>query len=153
RVSAQSTWDRVSAIDFDWNETTHASLILEKPSGDKNSGDYFTRLRIRISKKKEFVLTDSTGLVNFRKETCRFHFDFCKKKNLINSNYILAMPVPNDSPIIFIFGGGAASSPGSLHVIELKRDGNPYELFQKEEFDLYDFKDLNGDRIPEIVGK
>lgn len=150
--NAQGQWKQVAVHRFDWaGPGQTATFILENPA-NPNVGD-FTRLRIRTHGHPEFVLTDEDGLVNFRKENCSFHFEFCKRKNLITSNYLLLFPVAGKKPVLFLFGWAYASSPGSLHAIAIGEDGSPREIFSVKEFDLYDFLDVNSDGLPEIIGK
>jgi hypothetical protein len=150
---AQTQWKQVETVHFDWGGPGQAAtFVLERPLQSDGPGD-FTRLRIRTPGHHEFVLNDEEGLVNFRKENCSFPFAFCKRKNLVNSDYLLFLPVSEGRSALFVFGWAYASSPGSLHVIELNTDGTPYESLSKKEFDLYDLKDVDADGIPEIVGK
>ena len=150
---AQGQWKRVAIYRFDWaGPGQTATAILELPAQHADPGN-FTRLRVRVPGHPEFVLFDKDGLVNFRKENCSFHFEFCKRKNLIASNYLLLLPVEGGNPVLFVFGYAYASSPGSLHAIAFGTDGSPREIFSAKEFDLYDFSDVNSDGMPEIVGK
>jgi len=151
---AETQWKQVARSSFPWRDSRHLStFILETPLNLERVEDLFTRLTIQTPGNPDFVLTDDDGLVNFRKDTCRFRFSFCKRANLIASDYLLLLPSAMGSPVLFVFGYGYASSPGSLHVIALSAGGKPYEIFSEREFDLYDFVDVDGDGLPEIVGK
>jgi hypothetical protein len=152
--TAEAQWRQVASVRFAWVSPEHYSTFtLEEPSDFEGPPGGFTRLRIQTPGKPDFVLADNDGLVNFRKENCSFHFAFCNRTNLVNSDYVLFLPVPKTRPVLFVFGYAAASSPGSLHAVALGEDGSPYELFSETEFDLYDFADVDDDGLPEIVGK
>lgn len=151
-VYAQAQWKQVETLHFDWaGPGQTATFILELPVEHEDLGD-FTRLRIQTPGHPEFVLTDEDGLVKFRKGNCP-SLDFCKRKNLVASDRLLLLPVAGRRPVLFVFGWEYASSPGSLHAIALQKDGAPYELFAEKEFSLSDFVDLDGDGLPEIIGK
>jgi len=149
---AQTRWKQVETLHFDWaGPGQTATFILEKTQQSDDPGD-FTRLRIRTPGHREFVLTDSDGLVNFRKEVCSFKADFCSKKNLVATDHVLLLPVAGRI-ILFVFGWAYASSPGSFHAIALDEGGMPFELLSLEEFDFVDFIEVDSDRTPAIAGK
>ncbi len=153
-ASAQTRWKAVETLHYDWaGPGKPATLILEIPS-DYDAGGEFTRVRILTPGNPEFVLVDEDGLTNFRRYTCQFsELVVCKTRNLVFSERVFFYRLPSGQILVFLFGWGYASSPGSFHVVALDARGMPHEILSLKEFDLYDLVDLDGDGIPEFVGK
>jgi hypothetical protein len=152
-VTHKTQWKQIETLRFDWaGAGKTATLILELPLHWDDAGD-FTRLRIQTPGHPEFVLTDTDGLVNFRRGNCSSPFEFCKRKDLVDSNYVLFLPVTGGRPVLFVFGYAYASSPGSLHALAVDADGAPREIFSENEFDLYDFRDVSDRGLSEIIGR
>jgi hypothetical protein len=75
---------------------------------------------------------------------------------LVNSEYLYCASVPfgkTERTLLFVIGWAYASSPGSVHVIELENNRAPVVVFRNDEFEITDLIDLNGDGRPEIVGR
>jgi hypothetical protein len=150
-VYGQSGWKQVEELHFAW-AGQRATLILDRPTNYDRGGD-FTRLRILMPSHQEFVLLDDDGLENFREGTCKYKkTGFCRARNLIASEHVLALPL-SGGEILLVFGWGYASSPGSFHLIALKDDGTPYEVLSLKEFDFDKFVDLESDSDRGLVGK
>jgi len=151
---AQTQWKQVETVRYDWaGPGKAATFILEVPA-DYDAGGDFTRLRILTDGHPEFVLLDDDGLSNFRKEVCLDKRSrFCKNANTAPSDHLLFYPLASGPPLLFVFGWEYESSPGSFHALALDGHGMPHEILSLKGFDLADLIDVDGDGIPEIVGK
>jgi hypothetical protein len=143
-------WKQVSSFKFDWDGRGMASISLEIPSQWKDPGD-FTRIRISTPGRDDFVLTEKNGWVRYGSEEASLAREL-KKRNLIRSDYVLALKARENRTLIFLFGYSYASSPGSLDVLELAEDGRPRTALHRDEFGLKAILDLDGDGLAEIVG-
>ena len=150
-VSGATTWKRVATISG--HECSGRTFILEIPA-DWHAAGEFSRLRIQSSGLPEFVLTSDSGWTKYR--------DFIpltlrsRLRNLVNSQYLYCTSVPfgkTDRTLLFVIGWPYASSPGSVHVIQLEGNRAPVVVFRKDEFEVSDLIDLDGDGKPEIVGR
>ncbi len=151
---AQTQWKRVETLRYDWAAAGKpATFILEIPSSYDGGGE-FTRVRILTPGHPEFVLLDEDGLTNL-KDTCEYKkkVGLCKKPNLASSDRLFFSRLPSGRTLLFVFGWAYASSPGSFHALALDSKGMPHEILSLKEFDLDDMIDVDGDGIPEFVGK
>lgn len=147
-------WKTVQTLDYDWAGDGNAyqfTLLIPDPWDDAGE---FTKLQITRHGKLVYELTDPSGLVNYQDE-----IDSEMKKqakgNLLPSRYLLMLPIKGNSakPVILVFGWAYGSSPGSLHVIALSKDGIPKEILYRENFEVTALADLNHDSRMELIGK
>jgi hypothetical protein len=151
RVGAPtSEWKQVSTFKFDWDNQGLASVFIEIPTKWNDPGD-FTRIRIQLPGRKEFVLTNEDGWVKYGSDDADLSPDM-RKMNLVPSDYVWAMKAAARRTVLFLFGYGYASSPGSLDVLEVSNDGQPVVVFHRDEFGLKEIRDLDGDGLAEVVG-
>jgi len=149
-ASAQAQWKKVETLRYDWVGSGSAATFTLGYDG----GGEFTRVRVLTPGNPEFVLSDEDGLTNFRKDTCENKkFGLCTRKNLFPSDRLFFYRLPSGEVLLFVFGWTYASSPGSVHVLALDRNGMPHEMLSLRDFDIDDLIDVDGDGTPEIVGK
>ncbi|MGA7831749.1 MAG: hypothetical protein WCA21_12380 [Terracidiphilus sp.] len=150
-VSAETNWRNVSAFKLKWDSRPNVQVILDIPSNWSDPGD-FTRIRIRVPGQKEFVLSNKDGWVKYSSEAASILPDLLKRKNLVPSQYVLALnATANGRTLLFLLGYSYASSPGSLDVIELSQAGLPHVILHRKELGLADVRDLDMDGIAEII--
>jgi hypothetical protein len=146
----ETQWRRVSFFKFDWNNRGMATVVIEIPSKRNDPGD-FTRIRIAVPGRKEFVLTNKNGWVKYGSDEASLSPEL-KKTNLIRSNYVLGLKAKESRTLLFLFGYSYASSPGRLDVLEVSNNGQIGVILQRDEFGLKELRDLDGDGLAEIVG-
>lgn len=152
----------VESFEYNWagSDSEPYKFILQGPDDD-NYQENFTRVQISYKGKVVFMLSDKWGLyVQYKEKYVTLTLSDTLKnsclKNPLKSDYLLMIPVirgKSKYPLLFIFGWPYASSPGSLHVISLCDDGVPITILELQNFDLYDIKDVDGDSVPELIGK
>jgi hypothetical protein len=148
---SETKWKRVSSFLFDWNGHPKVQVIMEIPASWSDPGD-FTRIRIQVPGQKQFVLSNSNGWVKLSSDVAAIRPNVLKMKNLVHSEYVLALDASHDNrTLLFLFGYSYASSPGSLDVIEILHSGQPRLVLHREELGLVDVRDLDGDGTAEIV--
>lgn len=146
---AKESWIVVDKVNLDWNQDKKMDqIILERPKVWNDSGD-FTRIRIKIAGKKEFVLNDENGLIQYKKNNEQ---SFVKSN--IKSNYMALYPISKkfSESLLMMFGYEYGSSPGELLIISLNQEGYPEKIFGKN-FSIIEFKDVNNDKYPEMIGQ
>ena len=146
---AGESWVVVDKVNFDWNQDKKMDqIILERPEIWNDPGD-FTRIRINIAGKKEFVLDDPNGLIQY-KEINEQSFI----KSNIKSNYMALYPITENfsESLLIMFGYEYGSSPGELLIISLNQEGYPEKVFS-ENFSIIKFEDLNNDKSLEMLGQ
>ncbi len=149
---AQTNWKRVSTFSFEWNSHANVQVSLEIPSQYGDPGD-FTRIRIHVPGRKEFVLRNSDGWVKYVSDQGSISPGLLKRKNLIPSKYVFAQEASNHGRVLlFLLGYSYASSPGSLDVLELTEAGDPHVVLHRKELGLTDVIDLDDDGVTEVVG-
>jgi hypothetical protein len=149
--SAQTTWERVSSFQFNWNGQANVRVTLEIPYPRSAPGD-FMRIRIRVPGQKEFTLSNKNGWVKYGSKEASQPSRRLIAKNVVRSNQVLALKVAENRTALFLFGYEYASSPGSLDVLELSEGGQPRVVLHREELGLTDVRDLDGDAVAEVVG-
>jgi hypothetical protein len=148
----QTAWKRVSTFQFEWNGHANVQVSLEIPTQWNDPGD-FTRIRIHVPGQKEFVLRNDNGWVKYASEAASISLRLLKRKNLVTSQYVMALDASDHSrTLLFLLGYSYASSPGSLDVLELSDRGEPQVVLHRDEFGLEDLIDLDADHVAEIVG-
>lgn len=147
---AQTKWTQVSSFRFNWNQHTNAQITLEIPYPWSDPGD-FTRIRIRVPGRKDFILTNKNGWVKYASEDASLPKALLAK-NLARSSHVLALKVAENRTALFLFGYAYASSPGSLDVLELSADNQPRVVLHRDELGLQDVRDLDADNTAEVVG-
>ena len=150
-VHSETKWNQVSSFLLNWNGHSNVRITLEIPDPWADPGD-FTRIRIRVPGQKEFALVNSNGWVKYGSDTATIMPGILKMKNLVPSNYVLALSASETNrTLVFLVGYSYASSPGELDVIELTEDGQPKVVLHRDELGLVDVRDLNGDGTAEVV--
>lgn len=148
----QQAWEQVEVLRYDWHGSGKPfTFILDVPKNWNVGGD-FSRLRIQLKGGRVFVLQNKDGWTKLDEQDVATQL---LRKNLVQSRHLLFVPDgsdPRKPPLLFLFGWPYGSSPGSLHALRLE-EGTPRVIFFRKEYSLTDFTDLNGDGIPEIVGK
>lgn len=146
---AEESWVVVEKVNFDWNQDKKIDqVILERPRVWNDPGD-FTRIRIKIAGKKEFILKDESGLSQYKKNG-----EPSNIKSSIKSNYMALFPISKkfSESLLMMFGYEFGSSPGKLLIITLNQEGFPEIVFYKT-FNIIEFKDINNDKYPEMIGQ
>jgi len=151
-MCSQSQWRRVSSFQFEWDGHPNVQVALEIPKTWTDPGD-FTRIRIRVPGQREFVLGNKYGWVKYRSQEAATSPKVNKWKNLIPSEFLLALTArENNRTMLFLLGYSYSSSPGSLDVLEISATGQPRVVLHRLEFGLLDVRDLDSDGIAEIIG-
>lgn len=146
---AEESWVVVDKVRFDWNQDKKIDqVILERPKVWNNPGN-FTRIRIKITGKKEFILKDENGLSQYMKNGEQGFI-----KSQIKSNYMALFPFSEkfSESFLIMFGYEFGSSPGELLILVLNQEGVPEKLFCKT-LNIIEFKDINKDKYPEMIGQ
>jgi hypothetical protein len=150
-VQKPRSWPTVETANGMWNGRGPVRFVLQIPT-DHDAGGEFTRVRIRVPGEREFVVTDEDGLIAF---TGKYELipKQLQRQSLgrMKSERLLMLPMDGENALLFLIGYGYASSPGSLHVIELGPTGPPKEILYKKELGLEDVVDLDGDGRKELV--
>jgi hypothetical protein len=150
-ASTHTKWKRVSSFQFNWNGQPDVQVVLEIPYQWSEPGD-FTRIRIRVPGKKDFVLNNKTGWVKYASGEIHQPAKTLVAKNLVRSSHVLALKVAENRTALFLFGYAYASSPGSLDVLELSKDGPPQVVLHRDKLELKEVRDLDADGAAEVVG-
>lgn len=142
-----ANWKAVETTSIHWHKTRSPyTLILE------SAGDMDTRLRIKVPGQRDFILSTWDGITTFSEALLD---EKLTSDNLLKSTYLLMPPKLKDDrgmPLLFVFGWGRGSSPGSLHILSLDKTGHPVVVCSLNEFELMALADLNRDGRFEIVG-
>jgi len=151
----QSGWSQVETFQFDWNgDGVLDTFYLENPSDVQEPGS-FKRIRIDLSGQPEFTLENEDFWIRFGSGVNEGSGSFAQQ-NMASSQYVLFLPLSNGDQkrsLLFLTGIPAGNTPGRLQVLQIDDDGSPRVIFYRDEFDLEDYVDLNGDGYPEMVGK
>jgi hypothetical protein len=146
-------WKHIESFKYRQEERggTERNFVLESPL-KPDMKESFTRLRIQTVGQPEFVLTNEYAW--WIKPTASSKW-FSRRKNAVDSQYVFGLRtliggIPHT--LLFLIGWPFGSSPGSLHILDLIDDKAPVVILRKEELELLDIRDVNGDGIPEIVG-
>jgi hypothetical protein len=149
---AQTGWKTAEAFQFDWDGHPNVRVTLELPMMWEGRGE-FSRVRIQVPGRKEFVVQREVGWVHFRSEDAALADDYAKSaKNTLQSKNILAIRIWKMRTVLLLFGSAYGSSPGGLDVLEISSDGQPQVVLRKKELGLRDMRDLDGDGIAELIG-
>ena len=148
---AQTKWRQIETFKFDWDGHKDVQIILEHPVMRSAPGD-FTRVRIHVPNQKEFTIVNSYGWVPYGSDEASMSPSSWKLKNLVPSKHVLGLEVGKNRTALFLLGYIYASSPGSLHIVEISDSGQPRVVLHRVEFGLEDVRDLDGDSVAEIVG-
>ncbi len=99
------------------------------------------------------MLRNDSGWVKYASEAANIMPGLLKRKNLVPSQYVLALEAGNQNrALLFLLGYSYASSPGSLDVVEVSEAGDPRIVLHREEFGFADLIDLDSDHVAEVVG-
>jgi hypothetical protein len=140
----------VSVCEFAWDHSGTVSLIAEAAASPDGPGD-FTRMRIRVPGQSDFVLANKDGWVRFDSDESGLSKQL-RKANLIRSGYFLALKVGFARTLVFLIGYSYGSSYGSLDALAISKDGVVDVAFHRDEFNLMELRDLDGDGIAEVIG-
>lgn len=146
-------WRLVERVEYDWNQDGKPDEFILECGEDCEGETFATRLTIRISGPKAILFHNDLSWTAFAEDAILRAWS---TKNVVSSRYLLFMPMKADNVdrvILFVFGWAYGSSPGSFHVIDLAKTKTPKVILFLKEFELTDFVDLDGDAIPEVVGK
>lgn len=147
-------WKTVQSVSYDWaGDGAEYQFTLSIPDPWDDAGD-FTKLQIVRRGKVVYELTDMSGLEKYENEIAG-ELKGSAKKNLLPSPYLLMIPSAGkaDSPSLLVFGWAYGSSPGSVRIITLAKDGTPKESLYLENFMATAFADLDHDSRMELIGK
>ena len=81
---------------------------------------------------------------------------FSTADNLVRSRYLYLtarLRGAGNTPMLLVFGQAFASDPGSLVVLALNSSGQPVEVLRHATFEPTALEDLDGDGVPELIGK
>lgn len=148
-ATAQTKWRQVSEFALDWDSHPDVRIVLSIPSPWDDPGD-FTRISVVVPGRKDVVFTNETGWVKYATEATSEEVK--KYKNIVPSEYVLALKASPNRTLLLLLGYGYASSPGSLDVLEISKDGDTRRVLHRDELGLKELRDLNGDGLAEIVG-
>jgi hypothetical protein len=147
---AQAAWKTVGTTRFNWGGRAKTEFIFEIPQRRNDPGD-FTQVRIHVEGKKELVLTNKTGWVVYDPKDQLVSSQLRAAKNLFPSKFALARQAAPERLLVFLFGYAYASSPGSLDVLELAEDNTVRVVLHRDELELVDLRDLDGDGTTELI--
>ncbi|MGD0580290.1 MAG: hypothetical protein ABSC08_15335 [Bryobacteraceae bacterium] len=146
-------WKHIESFKYRQEERggIERTFVLESPA-ESEMEQSFTRLRIKTVGQPEFVLTNEFA---WWIKPAAFQNWFSRRKNAVNSQYVFGLrTLIGGTPhtLLFLVGWPFASSPGSLHILDLRDDQAPAVILRKEELELVGISDVNGDGFPEIIG-
>ncbi len=148
-------WKIINSADFDWNQDGKTDkIIMELPKGWQCPGTY-TKVRIKISGKPDFVLENQDGWNPYRdNEFDKQMYQDIYNKSIIKSDYFALLPIStieSKGSMLLLFGVPYGSSPPELSIFILDKDDSLRLIF-KRNFDAIKFIDLDNDNCPEIIG-
>lgn len=146
----QSKWQTVSIVRHDWNHRGRLVTLIFQANQEGDPGD-FHRVRIQVPGHPELVVTNDTGWVKWRAEGDSLPAKLLSSKEDAKSDYALFLKVSPGRSMLVLIGYPYASSPGSLHVVELTDSDEPKLILHKEELGLSGVDDLDADGTKEIV--
>lgn len=151
-----SQWKTIERLTYDWcGGSVPYEFVLRVPV-DYGSGGDFTRLEILRGGQVIFTVTDDDGIAKYNTTIISVAMKERSKPNLLPSEHLLMLSsVTGNSrcPLLFLFGWLYGSFPGSLHVISMNYDGIPIQIVSRQNFSLWDIRDLDKDMVPEFIGK
>lgn len=150
-AASNVTWKQVSSFQYDWDHHGAATFIFEAPSTGLDGGGIFSRIRIQVPNQKEFVLENEDGWLDYTSKGASISSKL--PKTLTPSDHVLAVKATENRTLLFLFGYPYASSFGKFDVLEISSAGQARVILHREEFMLEELRDLDGDGIPEVVGK
>src|ERR1700688_1330276 len=148
-ATAQTKWRQVSEFAFDSDSHPNVRIVFSIPSPWNDPGD-FTRVSVLVPGRRAVVFTNKTGWVKYATEATSEEVK--KYKNIVPSEYVLAIKANPNRTLLLLLGYGYASSPGSLDVLEISKDGDTRRVLHRDELGLKELRDLDGDGLVEIVG-
>lgn len=153
-TDSKNKWRIVQQLHSDWaGDGVGYDFVLSIPEGWDDPGDY-TRLEVVRNHESVLTVSDDSGLVGYKGEVDKSVVAQAIN-SLMPSPYLLMIPLKGerDLSVIFSFGYQYASSPGSLRIMSLDKNGVPKEIFYLENFMVASVVDLDGDSVKEMVGK
>ena len=148
-------WQVIDQSELRWVPGQGAyGVAIDQPTRGPGSTHEWQRIRIRTPDGRVFETRSGPGpLVRVREASLDSSLFL---DNEAKSPFLYLSPKlrnPSGTPMLILFGWAYASNPGSLMVFSLDRTGFPIEAFSTNEFDLTSIKDLDGDGIPELIGR
>jgi len=154
-AAAATEWKVVETIHYAWLPGAAAyTFVLRVPVGYDSDGGY-TQLQIRQSDKLLLEVMDEDGLETIVDSLKSSRSEPRIRDNVLRSRHLLMLRDVHGKgqpPALFLFGRAFASDPGSLHVIELDKNGKPYEALHLSHLDVDGFEDVGRDGTPELIG-
>ena len=148
-ATSQTKWRQVSEFTLDSDSHLNVRIVLSIPSPWDDPGD-FTRVSVLVPRRKDVVFTNETRWVKYATEATSKEVK--KYKNIVPSDYVLALKASPNRTLLLLLGYGYASSPGSLDVLEITKEGDTRRVLHRDELGLKELRDLDGDGLAEIVG-
>ena len=148
-ATSQTKWRQVSEFTLDSDSHLKVRIVLSIPSPWDDPGD-FTRVSVLVPRRKDVVFTNETRWVKYATEATSKEVK--KYKNIVPSDYVLALKASPNRTLLLLLGYGYASSPGSLDVLEITKEGDTRRVLHRDELGLKELRDLDGDGLAEIVG-
>jgi hypothetical protein len=155
-ITSDTPWNTVEEFDYAWRESRPpVHFKLQLPEGYRAPGD-FTRVRIQAPGRREFVLDNQDGWIEYNStEQPSTVYAGLQKRNLVKSKYVLVLPgsrSQGEPPLVFLRSWGYASDAERLHVIGFQPSGEPITLINAE-LDLIELADLDDEGNLHIVGR
>jgi len=155
--AAAPTWKVIDHAAVAWRSgATPYEVLVEEKAAASSDADTMQRVRVRVPGRKDFTVVDDRGPAPFVpvRDAAMGAPKALIPRSLPDSARVLVLPLhgAGGTTVFALFGWAYASDPGQLTLVGFDSTGYPRLLF-REEFDLADVTDLDGDGTPEIVGK
>ena len=157
--AAAPAWKVIDRAAIAWRRgaTPYEVLVEEQVTASADLDEMpSNRVRVRVPGRKDFTVADDRGPAPYLPvhDAGRGAPKALIPRTLPDSARVLVLPLhgAGGTTVFALFGWAYASDPGQLTLVGFDSTGYPRVLF-REEFDLADVRDLDGDGTPEIVGK
>jgi hypothetical protein len=155
-AAAVSPWKILDRTSIAWRAGATPYEVLLEESVPPRDSDPDHRIRIRVPGRPDFVIVDGRGPGPYLavREALKFGDHRLISSTLPDSARVLPLPLrgPGGTAVVAVFGWAYASDPEELTLIGFDPKGYPYKLFRGE-FALQTVADLDGDGMPEVVGR
>lgn len=150
------TWKTLDRATVAWRAGARPYELLLEESVVPRDADPIHRIRIRVPGRPDFIVVDERGPGAYVpvREALKFSDPALVSTARLPSARVLVLPVRGTSgtTVFAVFGWPYASDPYELTLVGFDRTGYPRVLF-RHDFDLTSVVDLDGDGIPELVGR
>ena len=157
--AAAPAWKVIDRAAIAWRRgaTPYEVLVEEQVTASADPDEMpSNRVRVRVPGRKDFTVADDRGPAPYLPvhDAGRGAPKALIPRTLPDSARVLVLPLhgAGGTTVFALFGWAYASDPGQLTLVGFDSTGYPRLLF-REEFDLVDVTDLDGDGASEIVGK